>query len=116
MRKNLLLKSGVSLLMLTAIGMVPVSAAAFEGSMYTDLQALHASQDLTSGAARGAEGPIRSLAAQPTAKEIYFTEQRFDLSSGGRGVEGRIASDADMATERNREEWKTMVGIFVGSD
>lgn len=112
MRKNLLLKSGVSLLMLTAIGMVPVSAAAFEGSMYTDLQTLHASQGLTSGA----EGPVRSLAAQPTAKEIYFTEQRFDLSSGGRGAEGRIASDADMATERNREEWKTMVGIFVGSD
>jgi len=122
MRKNLLLKSGISLLILAGSSMGPVSAASFEGSLFNDLQAFQESQQWTTTAARGAEGPIRSVDVQPNANDIYeslskyHAAQQFNMSSSERGAQGRVASEADMATERSQKEWRQMVGIFADTN
>ena len=123
MKKNLLVKSGISLLVLAGISIGPVSAASLdEGGMYGDLQTLQHSQQGTQTAARGAEGPIRSVDVQQPGVDIYASlskyqaAQQFNTSSDERGAQGRAASEADMAAARNEQEWRRMVGIFYGTD
>jgi len=121
MKKNLFLKSGITLLILVGSSMGPASATSFEGSLYTDLGLLQESQQSTSSTARGAEGPIRSVDVQPAANDIYESlskyqaAQQFNMSSSERGAQGPVRSEAEMTMERNQQEWKMMTGIFYGS-
>ena len=123
MKKNLLIKSGISLLILAASGTGFVSAATLdEGGMYSDLQVLQHSQQGTTTAVRGAEGPIRSVDVQQRANDIYESlwkyqaSQQFNNTSIERGAQGRAASEADMTMARNQQEWHRIVGPFYGSD
>jgi len=99
MKKNLFLKSGITLLILAGSSMGPVSAASFEGSMYSDLQSLQESPQLSTNAARGAEGPIRSVDVQPAANDIYESlsqyqaAQQFDMTSSERGAQGPVRTE-----------------------
>ena len=123
MKKNLLIKSGISLLILAASGTGFVSAAVQdEGGMYSDLHVLQQSQQGAPTAVRGAEGPIRSVDVQQRANDIYESlwkyqrAQQFNMPSSERGAQGRAASEADMTTARNQQEWHRIVGPFYGSD
>lgn len=115
MKKTQLLISGLGLL-IAGIGSA-TAAGSFEGSLYNDVQALHQEQTMTT-ATRGAQGPIRSLDVQPEAIDIYASlgqyqsDQMFDQQ---RGAKGPIRSDSDMVAERNRVEWKRLLGPFDGS-
>jgi len=121
MKKDLFLKSGISLLILAGSSMGPASATSFEGSLYSDLATLQESQQWTTSTARGAEGPIRSVDVQPAANDIYESiskyqaAQQFNMSPSERGAQGPVRSEAEMTMERNQQEWKKMVGIFYGS-
>jgi hypothetical protein len=116
MTKNKLLISGVSLLI---AGISPAMAGLYEGDLYNDLQT---PTQLTITGERGAQGPIRSLDVQPAATDIYASlskyhaAQMFDKTHGERGAKGPIRSESDMAMERNNEQWKKLVGPFVGTD
>jgi len=122
MKKNLFIKSGIGLLILAGSSMGPAAATSFEGSLYSDLEALNASTQWTTTAARGAQGPIRSLEVQPAANDIYESlakfqaAQQFNMSSSEPGAQGPVRSESDMVMERNQQEWKKVVGIFYGSD
>lgn len=123
MKRNLLLKSGISLLILGGVSMGPVFAAQPEGGIYEELKALHDSLQGQGTIARGAQGPIRSVDVQPRASDIYESLSLYQDSlkwdkgsTAERGAQGPMRSDADMAMDRNREDWKRMVGIFTGSD
>jgi hypothetical protein len=90
--------------------------------LYTDLISLQLeSQHAATNAARGAEGPIRSVDVQPAAGNIYDSisqyqaAQQFNMSSSERGAQGPVRSEAEMTMERNQQEWKKMTGIFYGS-
>lgn len=115
MKKTQLLISGISLLI---AGIGSAMAGSFEGSLYNDLQTPSL---LTSSTERGAQGPIRSVDVQQPAIDIYTSlskyhaAQMFDKTQSERGAQGPIRSDADMAMERNRQEWKKLVGPFDGS-
>jgi len=125
MKKNLLFKSGISLLILAGSSIGPVSAGTWdEGGMYSELQGIQHLQQWTPNAVRGAEGPIRSMDVQPAAAEggiytslsQYQIAQQFNMTPDERGAQGRAASDYDMAAARSEQEWRQMVGIFYGSD
>ncbi len=124
MKERLTLKSGICLLAIASLSIAPVSAASsFDGDLYNDLQDQHKTQQWTSTAVHGAQGPIRSdfVDVQPTAADNYesisqyHAAQSFDMASGEYGAQGRIASEADMVMQRNREEWKHLTGPFDGS-
>jgi hypothetical protein len=99
MKKNLFFKSGISLLILAGSSIGPASATSYEGSMYSDLQSLQQSPQLTTTAPRGAEGPIRSVDVQPAANDIYesifqyHAAQQFDMSSSERGAQGPVRTE-----------------------
>ena len=119
--KNLLIKSGISLLILAGSSIGSVYAASLdEGGMYNDLHTLQQSQQFAPTAARGAEGPIRSLDVQPAAADIYASLSQYQtaqqFTSSERGAQGRAASEADMTAARNEQDWRRMVGIFYGTD
>ena len=122
MKTNLLLKSGISLLILGGVGMGPVFANQSEGGIYDELKAVQASPQGQGTIERGAQGPIRSVDVQPRALDIYQSLSLYqaslkgDQGSAERGAQGPIRSEADMTMERNREEWKKMVGTFTGTD
>ena len=121
MKKNLFLKSGISLLILAGSSMGPAFATSYEGSLYSDVQSLRESPQWTTTTARGAEGPIRSVDVQPAANDIYESlskyqaAQQFNMSSSERGAQGPVRSEAEMTMERNQQQWKKMTGIFYGS-
>jgi len=103
MKKNLFLKSGITLLILAGSSVGPVSATAYEGSLYSDLRSLQESSQWTTTAARGAEGPIRSVDGQPAVSAASFEGSMYsDLQSlqeapplttnAARGAEGPIRS------------------------
>lgn len=122
MKKNLFLKSGISVLILAASSIGPASATPYDGSLYTDLISLQLeSQQAATNAARGAEGPIRSVDVQPAAGNIYDSisqyqaAQQFNMTSSERGAQGPVRSEAEMTMARNQQEWKRMTGIFDGS-
>ena len=121
MKKNLFLKSGISLLILAASSIGPASAAPYDGSLYTDLNSLQQESQQATSAARGAEGPIRSVDVQPAAGNIYDSisqyqaAQQFNTTSSEPGAQGPVRSEAEMTMARNQQEWKRMTGAFDGS-
>ena len=115
MKKTQLLISGLGLLT-AGIGSA-TAASSFEGSLYSDVQALHQELTMTT-ATRGAQGPIRSLDVQQPAIDIYTSLSRYQsdqMFDQQRGAKGPIRSDSDMVAEQNRAEWKRIVGPFDGS-
>lgn len=123
MKTNMLMKSGIGLLLLAGVGIANVAAGQGEGDAYDNLRIFHDSQSTAGTPVRGAAGPIReNMDVQPAANDIYesltkFHEaQKLDMRSSERGAQGPIRSEADMAMERNEKEWRRMVGIFNGSD
>lgn len=105
MKFNLFFKSGIGVLILAGSSIGPASAGSFEGSMYSDLQTLQQSPQWTSTAARGAEGPIRSVDVQPEANDIYESiskyqaAQQFNMNtsnSSERGAQGPVRSETFM--------------------
>lgn len=121
MKTNMLLKSGIGLLVLAGVGIANVAAGQGEGDLYDNLRISHETQ--SSMMPRGAAGPIReSMDVQPAAEDIYQSLMKFHeaqksgFHSSDRGAQGPIRSENDMAMERNEKEWRQMVGIFYGSD
>lgn len=123
MKTNMLMKSGIGLLLLAGVGIANVTAGQGEGDVYDNLRIAHDSQSASGTMVRGAAGPIReNMDVQPTANDIYdslkkFHEaQRSGMTSSERGAQGPIRSEADMTAARNEQDWRRMVGIFYGSD
>lgn len=121
MKRNMLMKSGIGLLVLAGVGIANVAAGQGEGDLYDNLRIAHETQG--SMMTRGAAGPIReNIDVQPAANDIYesltkFHEaQKSGMTASDRGAQGPIRSEADMAMERSEKEWRQMVGIFYGSD
>jgi len=99
MKKNLFLKSGITLLILAGSSMGSVSATSYEGSLYSDLQSLHESQPSMATARRGAEGPIRSADGQPAA----LADRMAPVSSTS--YEGSLYSD--LRSLQESPQWTT---------
>ena len=121
MKTNMLIKSGVGLLLLAGVGFA--GATQGEGDLYDNLQTFHASQDFKTTMTRGAAGPIREpMTVQPAAIDIYDSLRKFQLAQQSdmytqeRGAQGPIRSEAEMTMERNEKAWRQMVGPFYGSD
>lgn len=99
MKKNLLLKSAITLLILAASSIGPASAGSSEGSLYTDLQTLTQPTQWTNTAARGAEGPIRSDNMQPATNDIHESISKYqpvpqgEMNSSQRGMQGPMRSE-----------------------
>lgn len=83
MKKNPLLKSGITLLILAASSIGPASAGSSEGSLYTDLQTLTQPTQWTNTAVRGAEGPIRSGNMQPATNDIHESISKYQAAPQG---------------------------------
>lgn len=105
MKRNLFLKSGISLLILAGVSMAAVSETSFDGNMYDELKALRESPEWmasTTRAERGAEGPIRSVDVQPAANDIYESlskyqaAQQFEMNSSERGAQGRVPAETSI--------------------
>jgi len=107
MKKNLFMKSGITLLILAGSSMGSVSATSYEGSMYSDLRSLQESSQWTATTARGAEGPIRSVDGQAAAsskgsaasfegsmyRDLQALQESLQLTTNAaRGAEGPIRS------------------------
>lgn len=99
MKKNLFSKSGIALLILAGGSMGAVSATSYEGSLYSDLQSLHESQQWMAAARRGAEGPIRSADGQPAT----FADRMEPVSSTS--YEGSLYSD--LRSLQKSPQWTT---------
>lgn len=124
MKTNMLMKSGIGLLLMAGVGIANVAASQGEGDLFDNLRIFHDSQSTMT--LRGAAGPIReATGVQPAAEDIYTSLKQFHTeqqsgtgmySTSDRGAQGPIRSEADMAADRNDKEWRQMVGIFYGSD
>lgn len=121
MKTNMLMKSGIGLLLLASAGFAVAGPG--EGDLYDNLRTFHESQDFQSTMPRGAAGPIReAMDVQPAANDIYdslkqfHAAQQMGMTTQERGAQGPIRSESDMAMDRAEKEWRRMVGIFYGSD